>query len=289
MTSQAQIDANRRNAQKSTGPATPEGRAAVRLNALKHGLTSTTLLLNDEDRYEFERLCDAYEAEYQPVGPTEEALLKNLVAAEWRMGRARRFEVGFFARQCFELSNSELNYATFNTHTRLSDIVDNDSKSADTLVKISRYETNLQRAFYKALNELRRTQRHRPTANSNFANQTQLPHEPGPGPQLVPKPDEPSPSTSATLDCSPSCPTSPTETAPPPPSPSPSSSCSASASIGNSSSPINTSGSTIRTCATSRSRAWNFKRAKSTPRISRSGIPHSGWASRSSVRRSLGR
>src|SRR3982074_1543776 len=99
MTSQAQIDANRRNAQKSTGPGTPEGRAAVRLNALKHGLTSTVLLLTDEDRHEFDRLCQAFEAEYQPVGPTEEALLKNLVAADWRLGRVRRFETGFFAKQ----------------------------------------------------------------------------------------------------------------------------------------------------------------------------------------------
>src|SRR5260370_3549185 len=190
MSSQAQIDANRRNAQKSTGPATPEGRAAVRLNALKHGLTSTILLLTDEDRHEFNRLCEAYEAEYQPAGPTEEALLKNLVAADWRMGRARRFEVGFFARQSFELSKSELNYATFNTHSRLSDIVDNDSKSADTLVKISRYAIKLERSFYKALYELRHTQDQRKLAEPVFAKQTQLEICP---PETAPPPPESSP------------------------------------------------------------------------------------------------
>ena len=45
MATQAQINANRKNAQKSTGPKTPEGRDAVRLNGLKHGLASEILVL----------------------------------------------------------------------------------------------------------------------------------------------------------------------------------------------------------------------------------------------------
>jgi len=40
MATDRQIAANRKNAQKSTGPKTPEGRAAVRLNGVKHGLTA---------------------------------------------------------------------------------------------------------------------------------------------------------------------------------------------------------------------------------------------------------
>ena len=49
MTSDKQADANRRNARKSTGPKTPEGKAAVRLNALKHGLLANDVLLPGED------------------------------------------------------------------------------------------------------------------------------------------------------------------------------------------------------------------------------------------------
>ena len=45
MATEKQIAANRLNAQKSTGPKTPEGRAAVRLNGVKHGLTAETLVL----------------------------------------------------------------------------------------------------------------------------------------------------------------------------------------------------------------------------------------------------
>ena len=57
MATQQQIDANRRNAQKSTGPTTPEGRAAVRHNALKHGLTAEILIPSMEDQPEFDRLA----------------------------------------------------------------------------------------------------------------------------------------------------------------------------------------------------------------------------------------
>ena len=49
MTSEKKAEANRRNALKSTGPKTPEGKDAVRLNALKHGLLSEEILLPGED------------------------------------------------------------------------------------------------------------------------------------------------------------------------------------------------------------------------------------------------
>ena len=49
MATEAQINANRRNAQKSTGPRSPEGKAATSRNALKHGLCAEKHLLVDED------------------------------------------------------------------------------------------------------------------------------------------------------------------------------------------------------------------------------------------------
>jgi hypothetical protein len=49
MTSDRKAEANRQNALKSTGPKTPEGKAAVRLNAVKHGLLSEQVLLPGED------------------------------------------------------------------------------------------------------------------------------------------------------------------------------------------------------------------------------------------------
>ena len=58
MTSDKQADANRRNARKSTGPKTPEGKAVARLNAVKHGLLSQEVLLPGEDESALERFAN---------------------------------------------------------------------------------------------------------------------------------------------------------------------------------------------------------------------------------------
>ncbi len=169
MATQSQIDANRRNAQKSTGP-TPEGRDAVRHNTLKHGLTAQLLLPSKEEQIELDRLCDAFETEFQPVGPTEESLLENLVAAKWRLGFARKAETGFFMKRAFELINDESSDCRdLLTNSRLAVIVDLDSAGPDTLSKLSRYEARLERSFYKALSELRRTQSERQPAEAPAA------------------------------------------------------------------------------------------------------------------------
>ena len=58
MPSERPLAANKKNAQKSTGPKTPEGRAAVRLNGVKHGLTAATLVLPGEKESDFQSLLD---------------------------------------------------------------------------------------------------------------------------------------------------------------------------------------------------------------------------------------
>jgi len=191
MATQQQIDANRRNAQKSTGPTTPEGRAAVRHNALKHGLTAEILIPSIEDQSEFDRLCDAFETEYQPVGPTEESLLENLAAAKWRLSRAHKFETGFFLKRSIDLEHESQDYRELPTNGRLALIVDLDSAGPDTLAKISRYEARLERSFYKALTELRRTISQREPVAPPAAKQTQSedqPAEPPAASEQTPQP-----------------------------------------------------------------------------------------------------
>src|SRR5437899_12356743 len=96
MSSEAQIDANRRNAQKSTGPKTPEGRAAVRLNGVKHGLCAETMVLPGEKEADFNALFDAFEAEHQPETAIEAAIVRHLAMCTWRLQRVYRAETGFF-------------------------------------------------------------------------------------------------------------------------------------------------------------------------------------------------
>ena len=60
MTSQKQIEANRRNAQKSSGPKTIQGRSISRMNALKHGLLAEQVVVPGEDFEEFATLRQKY-------------------------------------------------------------------------------------------------------------------------------------------------------------------------------------------------------------------------------------
>ena len=86
MATDRQIAANRENALKSTGPRTPEGRAAVRLNSLTHGLTAKTLVLPGESEEDFGSLLDSLAAEHDPITPTEQALVSP--SSPWPLGAA---------------------------------------------------------------------------------------------------------------------------------------------------------------------------------------------------------
>src|SRR5215204_2194599 len=101
MTSDKQIDANRKNALKSTGPKTPEGKAAVRQNALKHGLLSRDILLPGEDEEALRELGERLRDELQPVGELENLLVDRIVSAYWRLRRLSRVETGIFAWQLY--------------------------------------------------------------------------------------------------------------------------------------------------------------------------------------------
>ena len=96
MTSDRKKEANRRNALKSTGPKTPEGKTAVRLNALRHGLRSEEILLPGEDGEALRELDEYLRAELQPVGELENLLIDRVVSAYWRLRRLGRVEAGIF-------------------------------------------------------------------------------------------------------------------------------------------------------------------------------------------------
>jgi hypothetical protein len=96
-----QLDANRRNAQKSTGPKTPEGRAVSKMNALKHGILSRQVLVRGlnikESNRELSALHDRFWQELNPVGPVEEMLVDQIVTTHWRLRRALKAESGEIA------------------------------------------------------------------------------------------------------------------------------------------------------------------------------------------------
>ena len=85
MATDAQTNANRQNAQKSTGPRTEEGKARSSMNNLSHGLRARHVILAYEDRAEFDKMCARLEREWQPATISEEMMLEQIVSAQWNL------------------------------------------------------------------------------------------------------------------------------------------------------------------------------------------------------------
>ena len=92
MASPAQITANRANALLSKGPATPEGKAAVRLNALKYGIHAKSLLITGEDPAEFDALAAELQNTWRPFDIVERQYVDQLTTDSWRLNRLRNAE-----------------------------------------------------------------------------------------------------------------------------------------------------------------------------------------------------
>src|SRR5262249_28832970 len=91
-----QIEANLRNALKSTGPRTPEGKSVVCLNSLRHGLRARTLVLPGEILEEFHELCDDLESEWQPQTRSEQLYLEQIAVSHWKLSRMEVGEAEIF-------------------------------------------------------------------------------------------------------------------------------------------------------------------------------------------------
>ncbi|MBW2605965.1 MAG: hypothetical protein JRE28_16935 [Deltaproteobacteria bacterium] len=92
MSTKAQINANRQNAQKSTGPRTADGKGAVSQNAVKHGLFAAEAVISGEDPAVYEDFHDKFFADLAPVGMAESVLAERIVSLSWRLRRAERMQ-----------------------------------------------------------------------------------------------------------------------------------------------------------------------------------------------------
>ncbi len=92
MTSEKQIAANRANAEKSTGPKTPETKAISAMNALRHGLTGQVNLMPTEDREAHDKFCAAIVESLAPEGALEIQFAHAVAEDNWRMNRGRAIE-----------------------------------------------------------------------------------------------------------------------------------------------------------------------------------------------------
>ena len=98
--SERRREANRRNGRKD-GPKTDDGKQRSRLNSLKHGLTSSTLVvLPEEDRREYDEVLQGFRDSLQPENSVEDALVLRLAQAHWRSLRSRCIETGMAISGC---------------------------------------------------------------------------------------------------------------------------------------------------------------------------------------------
>ncbi|HEX3684348.1 MAG TPA: hypothetical protein VHU83_17570 [Bryobacteraceae bacterium] len=97
MSTTAQISANQKNAQLSTGPTSVEGKSKSSLNAVKTGLTGRTVLLPGDDAAAYETHVESFFTRHQPAGDEERNLVQSLADTEWRLLRIPALEFGIYA------------------------------------------------------------------------------------------------------------------------------------------------------------------------------------------------
>jgi hypothetical protein len=128
MTSIKQVEANRRNSLKSTGPKTEAGKQASRCNAVRHGLTAETVISALEDAEDYKAFEASITADYDAQSAVERELVLRLASLLWRLRRATTIETGLFEIQAHHLSDfrkshqmspasREIVYAVFNANS----------------------------------------------------------------------------------------------------------------------------------------------------------------------------
>jgi hypothetical protein len=156
MATDAQIAANRRNALRSTGPRTPEGKARSSRNHLIHGLLAKGLI-EGESKEEFLAIYEDFRDEYDPQTSTEDALVERIALACFRLGRFTHVEAQFLQRE-----HAEKKVPTWSDHAQPFDRVANSYRqNMKSLHNLSLYENRLERSFERAVRELRRVQAQR--------------------------------------------------------------------------------------------------------------------------------
>jgi hypothetical protein len=190
VSSQEQIDANRRNGSLSNGPTTLEGKVTSSTNAIKHGLLSGEALLPGEDKGKFDQFANQLRTELWPHGELELALVDRIIGLLWRLHRIGKLEAAtlFWQRSLaanppawwnkyppsssstvLKVKEVEHEIATI----RRANAIEHAQKAdglelagmgeayiggENSLTKLSRYESSIQRNLLRMMHELQRLQ-----------------------------------------------------------------------------------------------------------------------------------
>ena len=160
MSTQSQITANRENSQHSTGPITPEGKAAVSQNRATHGLcynAATFAVLPCEDQSDYDNLVAMLQMVHEPKDFAEGLLVASLAQHRWLLDRATRLQETTFDPQTGQIADQKL----FTLYLR--------------------YATTHERAFHKCVNELAKLRAEKTKAGIGSESQKRLASPPPDG------------------------------------------------------------------------------------------------------------
>ena len=148
MSSTAQLAANQKNAQLSTGPVTDEGKAVSSQNGTTHGLSSTFRVLVHENQSDFDALQQALASEFEPEGEHESFLVNQMIQSRWRLNRINRLETVAFDLILLGEDSADSNDPDAKIIAAMS------KGDRDPLALLERYRATTERAYYKAHREL---------------------------------------------------------------------------------------------------------------------------------------
>jgi hypothetical protein len=183
MTSERQVDANRRNAVKSTGPTTLSGKQHSRANALRHGLTAETVVPTFEDAEDYEAFQASVTADFEAETAVERELILRLASVLWRLRRASTIETALFELAAQQedrpglISRDSAPVDVFAMARGFLKLLEEPSNAFD---RLSRYEHTLWRQARQILTTLvllRRKRRRKPDRVSFDGRQLSIVHD----------------------------------------------------------------------------------------------------------------
>ncbi len=173
MLSEAQVIANRRNAQKSTGPRSSQGKAIASQNSIKHGLSAHQAVIGSESKAEFEQYRERILGELDPISPMESMLAERIVTLSWRLER-----IGRIQNQTIDAMNAAKNSSPLAKLTqsliskyagqpedepndsaddlKLGRMAIKDFSNARVLDRLLMYERRIEHSLYRTILELQR-------------------------------------------------------------------------------------------------------------------------------------
>jgi hypothetical protein len=157
--SEAQLAANQANAQKSTGPRTPEGKNVSRLNGVRHRVTQQVMIMPEPQMEAYLEFHKAQQEAHAPANPIEKQLVQTIIDTQWRMNCGRAWELSLFA----------------DNHEKFADLIVTErpevqaamtairtlTNKANELKLLSLYEQRINRTLQTAFKQLKEMQEER--------------------------------------------------------------------------------------------------------------------------------